>query len=100
ERAARVDHRLAAIHVERSGDTGDGVVRDRDDDQLDLVHEGRRLGEGPAALDEARESLAPRRVPARHRLDRPAGPPEGDTERGPDGAPAADPADHLAPAPP
>ena len=49
ERAAGVDHRLAAVHPERAGQRGDGVVRDGQDDQLDLVEDRLRVGEDAGA---------------------------------------------------
>ena len=73
--------------------TADRVVRDRDDDQLDLVEERRRLGKRAAAVDQALEPLAPRRVAAGDGLDRPAGPVEGDAEGRADGTGADDPDD-------
>ena len=54
ERAAGVDHRLAAVHPEARGQRGDGVVGDGEDDQLDLLDEGLRLGERPATRRRAR----------------------------------------------
>ena len=93
ERSARVDHGLAAVQAQTRGQRGDGVVRDGDDDQLDLLDEGLRLGERTGPADERAEVLAPARVTARHRLDRPAGPGEGDAQRGPDRTRADDPDD-------
>src|SRR6185503_15960954 len=93
EQAARVDHRLAAVHVEAARDPRDRVVRDGEDDQLDLFDQGRRVGERPDARDEAPKPLAPRRVPAGDGMDRPAAAGQGDAEGRPDGAGPDDPDD-------
>ena len=47
EGTAGVDHRLAAVHPERAGQRGDGIVGDGQDDQLDLVEDRLRVGECP-----------------------------------------------------
>ena len=88
-----MDHRLAAVHVELGGDGRDRVVGDGEDDQLDLLDERRRVGEGADARDEAPESVAPARVAARDGVDRPASPVERDAERGPDRTRPDDPDD-------
>ena len=93
ERAAGVDHRLPAVHPDRPGERRDGVVGDGDDDQLDLLDEGLRLGERADAVDLRAEPLAAGRVAAGDRLDRPAGPAQGDPEGGPDRARPDDPDD-------
>ena len=49
ERAAGVDHRLAAVHPERGGQRADDVVRHGQDDQLDLVEDRLRVGEDAGA---------------------------------------------------
>ena len=90
ERAARVDHRLAAVHPDLAGERLDRVVRHGQDDQLDLLDEGLRLGERPGARRPAREPRPPAGVAAGDRMDRPAGPAEGEPERGPDRAGADD----------
>ena len=71
-----MDHRLAAVHVERSPATGaDRVVGDGEDDQLDLLDERRRRRRRPRTPGTRRpEPLAAARVPARDGVDRPAGP--------------------------
>ena len=100
ERAARVDHRLAAVHPERAGQRRDRVVGDGQDDQLDLVEDRLRVGEDAADVDQRAEPFAPARVAAGDRVDRPAGARQGDAERGADRAGADDPDDRrLARAP-
>jgi len=71
----------------------DRVVGDREDDELDLLDERRRVHERPDAGDQAPEPLAPSGVAARHGMDRPARPVEGHTERRADRTRADDP-DH------
>ena len=84
--AAGVDHGLAAVHPDPPRHRLDGVVGDGQDDELDLLDEGLRLGEGPDALDQAREPLAATDVAAGDGMDRPAGTAQGDAEGGPDRA--------------
>ena len=45
--AAGVDHRLAAVHPEAARQRRDRIVRDGEDDQLDLLDEGLGLDERP-----------------------------------------------------
>ena len=81
EHARGVDQRLAAVQAQLAGEALDGVVRHGEDDQLDLVEDRRRLGEGAGAGHEATEPLAPRGVPRGDRDDRPAGPVQRRPER-------------------
>jgi hypothetical protein len=92
-----VDHRLAAVHPQASRQRGDRVIGHREDDELDLLHERRRLGEATGPLDEPAEPLAPLRVAAGDGMDRPAGPRQRDPERGAHGAAADDPDDRRLP---
>ena len=80
ECAARVDHRLTAVHPEGAGQRRDDVVGDGEDDQLHLVQHGVRLGEDPAAVDEPTEPLPPAGIPTGHGVDRPAATRQGDAE--------------------
>ena len=91
--AAGVDHRLAAVHPEGGSQRGDGVVRDGQDDQLDLVEDGLRIGKDAGHLDQRAEALPAAGVAAGHGLDRPAGAAQGDSERGPDRTGPDDPDD-------
>ena len=63
ERPARMDHGLAAVHPDLAGERPDRVVGDGEDDQLDLLDQRLRLGEGARTLDGARRTAAggPRR---------------------------------------
>ena len=72
------------------GERGERVVGDGDDDQLDLLDEGLRLGERPGAAGQAGQPLAPGRIAAGDRLDRPAGPGQGEGQRAADRAAADD----------
>ena len=54
ERPAGVDHRLAAVQPERLRQRRDRVVRHGEDDQLDLLDEGLRLGNPRAPSTAAR----------------------------------------------
>ena len=67
--------------------------RGRPGDQLDLVDEGRRLGERADARRRGCGTLPPGGVAARDGVDRPAGAVEGDAERRPDRAGPDDPDD-------
>jgi hypothetical protein len=93
QRAAGVDHRLPAVHPDAAGKRRDGVVGHGEDDELDLLDEGRRLREAACSLDPASKRLAPTGITARHGVDGPARPGEGDAEGGPDGTRADDPDD-------
>ena len=93
ERAAGVDHRLAAVHPQRGGQRADDVVGDGEHDQLDLIEDRLRVGEDAGDVDERAEPLAPSGIPAGDRVDRPAAAGQGDRERGPDRAGADDPGD-------
>ena len=62
----------------------DRIVGDGQDDQLDLVEDGLRIGEDAADVDQRAEPLAPAGIPARHRVDRPAGSTQRHAERGAD----------------
>ena len=69
----------------------DRVVGDGQDDELDLLDEGLRLGEParsrrPRPMNRSRQ----RRIAAGDGMDRPAGTAQGDAEGGPDGARADD----------
>ena len=61
QRAAGVDHGLAAVQPDRPGERGEGVVGDGHDDQLDLLDEGLRLGERARAAGQPGQPLAPAR---------------------------------------
>ena len=91
ERTARVDHRLAAVHADAGRQRRDHVVGHGEDDQLDLLDEGLRLGERARPLDEAREAFPAAGVAAGDGVDRPAGPAQGEPERRPDRTRAHDP---------
>ena len=93
--AARVDHGLPRVQPERVGDLDDRVVGDGEDHELDVVHQGVRLGEPARPGDPLPELLPATGVPRRDRPDRPARPVERDAERGPD-RPRADDPDHRA----
>jgi hypothetical protein len=88
-----VDHRLAAVHAERSGQRGDRVVGDGQDDEFDLIEDRLRIGEDPRDVDERAEPLPSARVATGDRVDRPAGTRQGDAQRGPDRAGPDDPDD-------
>ncbi len=93
ERAARVDHGLAAVHA--AGSPASGAIASSGTARMMSSTSSTRacgLGEGADAVDERAEPLAPARVAARDRLDRPAGARQGDAERRPD-RPGADDAD-------
>ena len=90
ERAAGVDHRLAAVHPERAGQRRHDVVGDGQDDQLDLVEDRLRVGEDAGDIDQRAEPLAPARVAAGDRVDRPAGARQRDAQCRPDRAGADD----------
>ena len=64
----------------------DRVVGDGQDDQLDLVEDRLRVGEGAGDVDQRAEPLAPGRVAAGDRVDRPAAAGQRDPERRPDRA--------------
>ena len=85
--------RLARVQAEAARERLDDVVRDREHDELDVVHERVRLGEGADARDELAEPLAPARVARRDRAHRPARPRQRDAEGRPDRARADDPHD-------
>ena len=85
-----MDHGLAAVQPGLCRERGEGVVGDGDDDQLDLLDQGLRLGEGSGAAGQAGQSLAPVRIAAGDRLDRPVGPGQGERQRGADRAAADD----------
>jgi hypothetical protein len=63
---------------------GELVVGDGDDDQLHLLDEGLRLGEGPSATGQTGHPLPSGRIPAGDRLDRPTGSGQGQRERAAD----------------
>ena len=73
------------------GEAGEGVVRDGQDDQLDLVEDGCRFGERARAADEPAEPLPATGIAAGHRGDRPAAAAEGDPEGRADGSGTDDP---------
>ena len=52
-----MDHRLAAVHADAGGEGRDHVVGDGQDDQLDLLNEGLRLGERAHPVHELPEPL-------------------------------------------
>ena len=81
-----VDQRLAAVQAQLAREPLDGVVRDGEDDQLDLVEDRRRLGEGARARHQAAEALTPGRVARCDGHDRPAGAVQRRAERRPDRA--------------
>ena len=91
--AAGVDHGLPAVHPEAAGERPDHIVRDGQDDQLDLLDQRLRVGEGPGDLDQRAEPLASTGVAAGHGVDRPAGPRQRHAERGADRARPDDPDD-------
>ena len=86
-----MDHRLAAVHADAAGDRGDRVVRDGQDDQLDLLDE--RLSASAKARTPATSSGTARA--GRGRGWRPRGsaspPGQGHAERRPDRARPDDP---------
>ena len=81
ERPARVDHGLTAVHADLAGERPDGVVRDGQDDQLDLLDQRLRLGEGARTLDGAGEPGTAVRIATRHGVDRPTGTAQGESQR-------------------
>ncbi len=93
QRAARVDHRLAAVHPEGRRQRCDRIVGYGDDDELDLVHQGLRLGERARRGHERPEPFAPRRITRRDGRHGPTGPSEGHPERRADRARSHDPDD-------
>jgi hypothetical protein len=93
ERTAGVDHRLAAVHPERSGERGERVVGDGQDDEFDLIEDRLRIGEDPRDIDERAEPLPSARVATRDGVDGPARTRQGDAQRGPDRARPDDPDD-------
>ena len=90
QRATRVDHGLTAVHAQSLDQRGDGVIRHGHDDQLDLVKERHRLGEGTNTFDPGAKALASFGVPTGHGLDGPAGSGQGHPQGGPDGSGADD----------
>jgi hypothetical protein len=84
EGAARMDHRLTAVHPKRAGEGGDRVVGDREDDELDLVEDRLRVGEDADDVDERAEPLTAGRVAAGDGVDRPAGTRQRHPQSGPD----------------
>ncbi len=90
EGAARMDHRLAAVHPDLVGQRRDRIVGDGQDDELDLLDEGLCLGERACPVDGAREPGSPRRIATGHGLDRPARPAETDAQGDADRARADD----------
>ena len=93
EQPAGVDHRLARVQAEAARERLDDIVRDGEHDELDVVHERVRLGEGADPRDELAEPLAPGRVARRDRAHGPARPRQRDAEGRPDRARADDPHD-------
>ena len=59
------------------GQRRDDVVRDGQDDQLDLFDQGLRVDERPVDVDQATEPFAPAGVAAGDGVDRPAGARQG-----------------------
>ena len=99
QRAAGVDHGLAAVQPDAARERLQRVVRDGEDDEFDFLDEGLCLGEPARPVDEAREPLPPDGIPTGDGEDRPAGPRQGDAERRPDGSAADDPGDRALPRP-
>ncbi len=93
EQSAGMDHRLAAVHVDRARDRGDRIVRHGDDDQLDLLDERRGVAERANPGDEPAEPVPSRLAPAGDGVDPPAGPVESHAEGRPDRAGPDDPDD-------
>ena len=58
EQSAGVDERLAGVQAQAAGDRGDRVVRDGEDHEIDVVHQGVGLGERPGARHRLPEPLA------------------------------------------
>ncbi len=76
----RVNHRLAAVQVEAPGQARQGIVGNGEDDELDLIQEGGRLGEPSSSRHKGSKSLPTARVAGGNRPDRPAGMGERDPE--------------------
>src|SRR4051812_11580682 len=93
QRAAGMDHGLPAVHPKRAGESRHDVVGDGEDDQLDLVEDRLGIGEDAGHLDERAETIAPRRIAAGDRVDRPAGAGQRDAECRPDRTGPDDPDD-------
>jgi hypothetical protein len=75
----------------RTRDLGDGVVGHAHDDELDLLQQRVRLGEGAGAGYQGVEPVATSRVARCHGDHRPAGSGQCDAERGADRAGTHDP---------
>jgi len=91
EGATGMDHGLAAVQPGLCRERSELVVRDGDDDQLDLLDERLRFGECARATGQPGHPLTAGRIAAGDRLDRPAGAGQGQGERTPDRAAADDP---------
>ena len=95
EETAGMDQGLAGVEPEGAREGGDRVVGNGEQDQLDLVEQRVRLGEGAGAGDQVAEAGTPFGIAARDRRDRPARPHKRHSESSADRTRADDPDDRV-----
>ena len=93
ERPGRMHQGLSAVQTQAPRDAGQGVVRNREDDQVDGVDERRRFCECSRSGHVRLESCAPLGVAGRDGPDGPTGPRQRRSEGRADGATSDNPDD-------